>query len=276
MPWVPELFTAPVLERLQDKWRREALVAVPYFEGFFAGEPDALVESFAGEPVLYDPRRGRVKGVPAFRAFIGQMGDWLARRDVSVEHVNHMVQGAGGFEEVVVHVDGGDGRVALPFAVVADRRADGQILELRIYHSTRPLTGHYAVRPPLLQPPPELRAPDTVADFQAALAGGDVDAVVATFEPDGYARESTGAEQVHSGSDGLRAFYGRMLASGGVPQERCSIIADEGACALEYNVERWGGAELLPQAGMAVYARGRTGGLAAVRLYDDIRPPTAG
>jgi hypothetical protein len=276
MPWVPELFTAPVLQRLQDKRRREALVAVPYFEGFFAGEPDALVESFAGEPVLYDPRRGRVKGVPAFRAFIGQMGEWLARRNVAVEHVNHMVQGAGGFEEVVVHVDGGDGRVALPFAVVADRRADGQIVELRIYHSTRPLTGHHAVRPPLLQPPPELRAPDAVADFQDALAGGDADAVVATFEPDGCARESTGAERVHRGSDGLRAFYGRMLGPGGIPQERCSVIADEGACALEYNVERWGSAELLPQAGMAVYVRGRTGRLAAVRVYDDIRPPTAG
>ncbi|MEO8517849.1 MAG: hypothetical protein ABI438_01625, partial [Dermatophilaceae bacterium] len=31
-----------------------------------AGEPDALTESFAGEPEVYDPVRGRVKGVRGF------------------------------------------------------------------------------------------------------------------------------------------------------------------------------------------------------------------
>jgi hypothetical protein len=29
MPWLPELFSAPVLERLQEKWQRERLDAVP-------------------------------------------------------------------------------------------------------------------------------------------------------------------------------------------------------------------------------------------------------
>lgn len=31
-----------------------------------AGEPDALTEWFAGEPEVYDPVRGRVKGVRGF------------------------------------------------------------------------------------------------------------------------------------------------------------------------------------------------------------------
>ena len=55
MPWVPELFTAPVLQQVLDKRRREQLVAVPFFDGLVAGEPDALVESFAGEPELLRP-----------------------------------------------------------------------------------------------------------------------------------------------------------------------------------------------------------------------------
>ena len=50
MPWVPELFSAPVLERLQEKWQRERLEAVPFFDGLMSGERDALVDSFAGEP----------------------------------------------------------------------------------------------------------------------------------------------------------------------------------------------------------------------------------
>ena len=31
MPWAPELFSGPALERLLGKRRREELVAVPYF-----------------------------------------------------------------------------------------------------------------------------------------------------------------------------------------------------------------------------------------------------
>jgi hypothetical protein len=30
MPWIPELFSAPVLERLETKWEIERLDTVPY------------------------------------------------------------------------------------------------------------------------------------------------------------------------------------------------------------------------------------------------------
>jgi hypothetical protein len=62
MPWIPELFSEPVLERLREKWERERLEAVPYYDGLMAGERDALIRSFAGEPVLHDPLHGRVRG----------------------------------------------------------------------------------------------------------------------------------------------------------------------------------------------------------------------
>ena len=111
-----------------------------------------------------------------------------------------------------------------------------------------------------------------MVEHQHALAAGDVDAIVAAFEADGYAREPEGAK--HVGRDGLRAFYARMFASGGgIAQERCAIVGDEDACALEYNVARWGSAPRLPQAGVAVYVRGQRGKLAAVRVYDDVEPP---
>src|SRR3954463_14230279 len=134
-----------------------------------AGERDALVESFAGQPELHDPVRGRVKGARAFKGFVTEMNAWIARRNVSVEDVEHVVAGRRGFEEVVLHLDGETGRVDLPVAIVADREADGRIDELRIYSSTWPLTGRHANRPPLLQPDPELRAPDVVAGYQRAL-----------------------------------------------------------------------------------------------------------
>jgi SnoaL-like domain len=274
MPWVPELFSARVLGRIQEKRRREKLVALPYFDGLIAGEPDALVESFAGEPELYDPVRGRIKGTRAFEAFVTEMNAWLARRNVSVEDVEHVVTERRGFEEVILHLDGETGRVDLPFALVADRHSDGRIDELRIYYSSWPLTGRHANRPPLLQADPELRESDVVAEYQRALTAGDVDAIVAAFEPDGYAREPAGGRHVHRGPDGLRAFYELLFSNdGGIPLEYCALIDDKRACALEYNVVRWGKMELPPEAGVAVYVRGPSGKLAAARIYDDTDPP---
>lgn len=113
-----------------------------------------------------------------------------------------------------------------------------------------------------------------MAAYQRALATGDVGAVVSAFEPDGYAREPAGGEYVHAGPDGLRAFYERLFSNGGgIPLEHCAVIDDRHACALEYNVVRWGETELPPQAGLAVYARGQGGKLAAARIYDDVDPP---
>ena len=123
MPWVPELFSAPVLQRLLDERRRAALVAVPYFDGLLAGEPAALVESFAGEPELHHPVRGRIKGTRAFEAFVIETTTWLRERNVSVEDVEHVVAERRGFEEVVLHLDRAAGRVDVPVAIVADRAA---------------------------------------------------------------------------------------------------------------------------------------------------------
>jgi SnoaL-like domain len=273
MPWVPELFSAPALERLQEKWRRE-LVTVPFFDGLMAGELDALVGSFAGEPELHHPVRGRIRGARAFEAFVTETNAWLSQRNVSVEDVEHVAVERGGFGEVVLHVDGETGRVDLPAAIVADKRPDGRIDELRMYFSSWPLTGRHGNRPPLLQPDPELRESDVVAKYQGALSAGDVDAIVAAFEPDGYAREPAGGQYVHRGPDGLRAFYELLFSNdGGIPLEHCALVDDKRACALEYNVVRWGRTELPPQAGVAVYVRGQGGKLAAARIYDDVNPP---
>jgi hypothetical protein len=274
MPWIPELFSAPVLERLQEKWERERVEAVPYYDGLMSGEHDALVMSFAGEPVLHDPVRGRVKGVRAFEAFVTERSAWLAQRKMSVDDVAYAITKPRGFEEVVLHLDGDAGRVEVPVAIVADHRSDGRLEELRIYHSNWPLTRRHAHRPPLLQVDPDLREPDIVAEYQRALAAGDADAILATFEPDAYAREPAGGQFTHRGRDGLRAFYELLFSNdGGIPLEHCALVDDGRACALEYNVVRWGKTDLLPEAGVAVYVRNESGKLTAARIYDDVDPP---
>jgi hypothetical protein len=275
MPWSPELFSSPVLERVEERQQRKP-VFVPYFDGLMAGELDPLLSSFAVEPELHVPVRGRIRGARALEAYASETRTWLERRNAVVEEIAHVITDGHGFEETVLHLDGnGDGkRIVLPVAIVADRLSDGKLEELRVYFSNWPLAGHHVNRPPLLQADPRLHLSDVVGEYQRALGGGDVEPIVAAFEADGYAREPAGSGHVHSGHDGLRSFYEQLFSNGGgIPLEHCAAIDDGSSCALEYNVTRWGEAELPPQAGVAMYVRGPNGRIAAARIYDDVDPP---
>jgi hypothetical protein len=158
---------------------------------------------------------------------------------------------------------------------VAERDNDGRIVELRIYYSALVLTGGHCHRPPVLQPNPHLNdCPDVIGEYQRALADGDLDSALSAFEPDASVREPAGGPFIHRGHDELRALYERFFSNGGgVALEHCTITDDGSACALEYNVSRWGRTDLLPEAGIAVYVRGASGKLASARIYDDADPP---
>ena len=270
MPWLPELFSAPVLERVLEHRREDGSEVVPYFQGLMAGELAALVGSFSGEPEIHYPVRGRVRGVRAFESYVGRTIEWIRSLDGSVENVALTVTPQRSIEEVVVHLDGVD----LPVAIAEDRGDDGRLREMRVYYSTWPLTAGHAIRPPMLQADPGLREGDIVGSYQRALAAGDVDGVVAAFEPDAYVREPAGGAHVHRGTEELRALFTTFFSNGGgIPLEHCTVTDDGRACAVEYNVVAWGQTNLPPQAGVAVYVRGESGRLAAARIYDDVDPP---
>jgi hypothetical protein len=248
------------------------LVDVPYFEGLAMGEVDALVESFAAEPRVHHPLRGAVVGEYDFREFAAASDRWLREHGATVSGVHRAVLGRRSFEEVVLHLERGGERIDLPHALVADHTGDGGIEELRIYFSTRALTGHRADRSPLLPADPALRVPAPTLEYERALASGDAAAVAATFEDDGYAREPDSAASVHLGTAALRAFYADQLAAGGIELQHCALVEDGDTWALEYNGCRRGADDASRQAGLTVYERGPTGRLAAARIYDDLTP----
>lgn len=270
------MFTAPAAERVHEQARRSGRAAVPYFEGLLTGDTAALTGSFSNEPELHHPTQGRVKGRGPFERFVAGQRNWLADRNVEVEDVDLLVTPHRTVEEVVLRLDADSGRTELPVAIVADRDRDARIIELRVYFSTWPLTGGHAIRPPLLQVDPDVREADVVGDYQRALAAGDVEAAVACFEADGYVREPAGGDFIHRGEDAQRALYELFFSNGGgIPLEHCTATDDGRACALEYNVVRWGQTEMPPEAGIAVYVRGDSGKLAIARIYDDSDPPLA-
>ena len=279
MPWMPEVFTAPIAEarRAREAEAESANDAVPYYEGILADEPDALVRSFAArQPVLDDPRVGRVEGTRELRAFVTGTAEWLRERDAVVDNVALTRTPARTVEEVVLNLLSHEGgRVELPVAIVTDRNPDRTLKMIRVYHSTWPLTGEHRVRPPLLPADPNLHSEGTPDVYQRALAEGDLTGIVATFEPEGYAREPSGAAFLHRGTKALYELYGHMFANAdGIGLEHCTLTDDGASCAIEYNCVRWGDTEISPQAGVAVYERSPSGLLAAARIYDDVEPPS--
>jgi limonene-1,2-epoxide hydrolase len=273
MPFLPELFSARVLAGIEER-RRARLTGVPFFDGLMTGEMDALIGSFAGEPEVHQPMRGRIKGAAAFERFVTDTTAWMTENDVTVEDLGSIMTSTRAVDELVLHVDGDAGPVDLPMALAADVGPHAHMKELRIYFSRWPLSGVRGVRPPLLQPDPDLRAPDVVGEYHRALAAGDVDAVVEAFEPDGYVREPSGRASTHRGTEELRAFYELAFSDRGVmPLELCAIADDGRACAVEYNTAARGQPDSPPGAGIAVHVRGESGRLAAVRFYDDVHPP---
>jgi hypothetical protein len=304
MPWMPEVFTAPLAQARRVEARREEVAAsvndaVAYYEGIMANEPEALVRSFAAwQPVLDDPRVGYVEGARRLRAFVNGTADWLRERDAVVENVALTRTPTRTVEEIVLHLLSDDGgRVELPVAIVADRNPDRTLKAIRVYHSMWPLSGEHAVRSPLLPADPALQLPGgVISDYQKALAEGDLAGIVKTFDEYGYAREPSDSEYLYRGADELRGFYAALFGrssgilqrgpepirslyetlfsdGGGIPLEHCTLTDDGVRCAIEYNVVRWGEDEVPPQAGVAVYERSSSGLLAAARIYDDVEPP---
>ena len=114
-----------------------------------AGQPDALVRSFAGQPRVKDPRVGHVEGARECRAFVSGTAEWLRERDAVVENVALTRTGTRTVEEeVVLHLFGDEGgRVELPVAIVTDRNPDCTVKAIRVYHSMWPFTASHTVRP---------------------------------------------------------------------------------------------------------------------------------
>ena len=98
---------------------------MPYFAGFLTGETDALIQSFAGEPEVHYPVRGRVRGERAFATYAAATKAWLGEREDSIEEIGLLRTERRSVGEAVLHLGGQDGSVDLPVAIVADQRSDG-------------------------------------------------------------------------------------------------------------------------------------------------------
>ncbi|HTU36855.1 MAG TPA: nuclear transport factor 2 family protein [Acidimicrobiales bacterium] len=272
MPWFPDFVGAVELARHDTQIAGRTDPVAQYLRALQEGKSRLLEEVWPVQVVILDPRAGVVTGHSALRHFISRNQTWLAEHHAQTETLATTRVGQRAVVELRVRVEHEGQDVSWPVAVVADSPDDTSVV-FRTYCSQWPVDGRRHLRPPILTARPH-HPHDVVSRYQAALAAGDVDAIVRTFEPDGYYQEPTGPEPLHRGTDRLREFFDQCFAAGGgLTLEQCEVTDDGTRCVLEYNCLRWGPFDLPPQAGLAAFERGADGLLAAVRAYDDIEPP---
>lgn len=214
-----------------------------------------------------DPIFGRASGMPALERFIDDVAAWLRQHDAKYTRLSFTTGIDRDVTEGTLVLTFESKTVDLPVAVVAERRRSREV-ELRLYYSTQPIKGTKALRSPLVPDVPDLGLPDPIGGHVEALRKGDIDAALATFESEGVLREARGLEHRKDGD--LRGHYARLFEGGGVELLKGGAADDGRTCALEYTLVKLGGKTVPPQAALAVYERGDSGLLRAVRVYDDL------
>ena len=272
MPWFPDFVSAVELVRQQKRAAGRADPVGQYFAALDSGDTHALETVWPGEVVVHDPRAGEVRGHQQLRHFVSRNQHWLAEHHARIETVASTYSGGRAVVEMLAQLDVDGQEMAWPVAVVAEAPDDLSVV-FRSYCSQVPVAGRHEFRAAVLKPG-QVHPGDVVGRFHAALEAGDVEAMVSTFEADGYFREPIGPHATHRGTAELQSFFARRFSAGGVMGlEHCAVTDDGVRCALEYNCVRWGSHDLPPQAGLGVYERGPDGLLAAARVYHDVEPP---
>ncbi len=247
-----------------------------------SAQAEQLVRRLGDRATVDDPIFGRTTGMPALARYLDEVSAWMNKHSGAFDKVAFVTGSDRDVTEGSLSLTFEGRRVQVPLAVVAERRPEREV-EMRLYYSTKPIKGTRAVRSPLLPQDDEVAVPVQVAAQLDALSRADIPAVLASFEEGATLRDAAGETHVKDGDGGtLRAFYERLCAlsagNGGKGGGRGTGIevlkgarADDGRiCALEYTVVRVRGKNVPPQAGLAVYERGETGLLRAVRIYEDV------
>jgi hypothetical protein len=263
MPWLPDFLNAAELARKQTHAAGHADPVGQYIVALTGGDPHAIEDAWPERVVVFDPRAGEVRGHHDLKEFVHRSHDLLARFQAHIDDAEHQTVVPGrAVVELLGHATFGGTERPWPVAVVAESRGDEVVF--RSYFSRQPTEGRRFPRPCIL-PGGATPPADVVGRHLEALAAGDVEAVLATFGPAAYLRETD--ERTHRGGAELRAYVESVSS---VELQPCVVTDDGTSCVVEFNCLRLGGQEVSAQAGLAVYERGADGLLAAVRLYGDL------
>jgi hypothetical protein len=225
-----------------------------------------VLSSFGARATVDSPLGGRQ--LPP--EFVAETRAWLARHGAACALGEAVAVESRVAQELVLTLMLDGQPCELPVLLVAD--IDGEdIRDLRIYHSTWPLSSGHEVRHPVFSSYNAVVEAGVAASLVQAIADGDGRSADALLAPDGVIVEARGAHFSHA--QGQRGVWlERVLADGGWGIRPGAFVDDGETFVVEYLIDRVGAQTVPAQAGALVGVRANDK-LAAVRLYDDLALP---
>jgi hypothetical protein len=251
------------------------LLSEVYLPALLSSETDALARRLGERATLDDPVLGRASGPTELVEALRRGAAWLATHQAAFVRHGLTVGSDRDVTEGELSVTANGKAASIPVAVVAEKRKEREV-EVRLYYSTRALGGPPpAPRSPLLSPDDTVVVPPPVAAHLEALARADLSGLLAGFEKEATLRAADGKSYGGSAGPGLGDYFATLIAPEAGPEGGTHLLknarADDGStCALEFTVVTVRGKRVPPQAVFAVYERGESGLLRAVRLYADV------
>jgi hypothetical protein len=244
-----------------------------YFSILKEEDLDILISILKDDSKISTPFEGTLFGKESIKNFIIRLKDWLKNKNADIKILNSIDTDNRIIIEFVINLNIDDKSVELPAVVVIEIEKN-LVNNIRIYHSSFPLTGKHGIIKPVLKPVDNLEIPEVIMRYMKAINDADKGLVLSLFEDDAYVQEPSGSKYRHKGKTGLKDFYEYALNSGGIPLQHCTATFDGKHFAVEYVFDQWGNLKFKPQAGIAIYEISNTDKIAAVRIYDDASPPT--
>ena len=240
--------------------------------GLFAGDADAVIAQFDGEPVVDVSRVGKVRGEAAVRELVAKWPE-LYPSSTPIElhfRLAHPTDTGLCATEAYITGTGPFGPTVTPIAAVGQFEGD-RLTEARIYGFERSFTGEGGVRQTAFPERTDLRpvTPDDLtgvdAEYFVQNQAWNLEGLMATFSDDAWIELGDSVVERPYIDDMYRAFFG----------EEQILICSNQAYDGDYFLFEWlaGHGEEPRQSGFAVYEHNEAGDrIRSIRMYDFYDP----
>lgn len=235
-----------------------------YFPAILAGELEPLMLRLGPRATLDEPMFGKSSGLEGLTEHLGQIGKRLVETNASYDRYAFVTGIDRDMTEGTLSYDRDNLRLALPVAVVAERRKSREV-ELRVYCRARELPRSAPRNSPFIPPLPAV-LPDNVRHLIDCFSAGDAGGAAQLFDPISFTREPTARQR--EGRDAIEAGF-RSLIGTGVELYPTGTADDGRHCLVEGAIMRIGSAPIRPTHSLFVIERSDQGLFRSLRIYDD-------
>lgn len=235
-----------------------------YFPAILEGALEPLLLRLGSRATVDEPMFGKSVGLEALAEHLAQLSKRFTETKATYDRYAFVTGIDRDMTEGTLAFDRDDLRLALPVAVVAERRKSREV-ELRVYCRGRELPRTSPRAAPFIPPLPAV-LPDNVRQLLDCFASGDAAGAANLFDAVSFTREPTARQR--EGRDAIELGF-KSLIGEGVELYPTGSADDGRHCVVEGALMRVAGSQIRPTPSLFVIERSDQGLFRSLRIYDD-------